>query len=177
MTISALSSRFPFLLPLTAIFVLIAPAVLQAAVFRIGNGPTPRVSLSVGSTGATIDQVSFSVTSGQLGNNQPITGSTPIRIIVSNRAAPAGTRPATLTADSSIPLKNGNSELPFNTIRWTAQDNDIPSGAFNGSNNQTLLTFINSRLITDVHQFEYANSVVLEAGVYTGRVTYTLTMP
>lgn len=171
------SPLFPFRLALTAVCALVASATLQAAVFKIGNGPTPMVSLSVGSAGATIDQVSFNVTSGQLGNNQPIAGSTPIQIIVLNRAAPPGTRPATLTADSSVSLRNGNSELLFNTIRWTAQDNDIPSGTFNGSNNQALLTFTNSRLITDVHRFEYANSVVLEAGIYTGRVTYTLTMP
>lgn len=156
---------------------MIFSATAFAAVFSIANGPTPLVSLTVGSSGTTIDRVSFNVSSGQLGNKQAITGSPTIAIAVSNRAAPPRSRPATLSADSSLPLKNGSHQLLFSTISWTAQDNDIPAGSFNDSANQTLLIFDNSSLITDVHQFTYKNTDVLEAGTYTGRVTYTLTMP
>ena len=79
--------------------------------------------------------------------------------------------------DSATPLRNGTGELRFSTISWTSRNNRIPAGSFDDSSNQTLLTFDNSTRIGDVLQFRYANSTVLEAGVYSGRVTYTLTMP
>ena len=43
--------------------------------------------------------------------------------------------------------------------------------------NQFLLSFPNSFLVLDYHRFIYDNTSILEAGRYTGRVTYTLSMP
>jgi hypothetical protein len=164
-------------LVLPAVCLLIVAGGLRAASFRVQNGPTPSVSLTVGSSGAAIDQVSFQVGSGQLGNGQPVTGSPAIRITVTNRAVPPFSRTATLTMDSSTPLRNGTSELRFSTISWTSRSNRIPAGKFDDSSDQTLLTTDNPRNTGDVLQFRYANSSMLEAGVYSGRVTYTLTMP
>jgi len=82
-----------------------------------------------------------------------------------------------LTVDSSIPLTNGAATLPFTEISWTSRDGDVPAGRYDGSNNQFLLSFPNSFLIRDSHRFSYENTSILEAGTYTGRVTYTLSMP
>jgi len=149
----------------------------QALRFRVINAPPPMLLLSIGSGGSHIDRVKFRVTSAELGNGNPVGGKPPVQIIVANRATPANSRTAVLTVDSSIPLRNGDHTVPFTVISWTTSDGEIPSGRYDGSGSQFLLSFGNSQLIRDKHEFFYDNTDILRAGTYEGRVTYTLTMP
>lgn len=156
---------------------LACPLPAGAVRFRIINAPPASLLLSIGSGGPRIDRVTFNVQAAELGNGVPIRGNPPIRIVVANRATPGGSRVAVLTADSSLPLQNGSHTVPLSVISWTSQDGDIPAGRYDGSSSQFLLSFDNSQLISEQHRFFYDNADVLEAGTYTGRVTYTLTMP
>ena len=169
-----------FYRPLIVILALLAITLpVQAVTFIVRGSPTPVVVIivddAVGSI-AGVDRVRFSVPPGNVGDGTPVIGSPRIRLILMARARPANSRLATVTADSSTPLSNGTSTIPFSEISWTASDADVPSGVFNDGI-QTLTTFLNSRLIFSFHTFQYANSSVLQPGTYRGRVTYTITMP
>ena len=107
----------------------------------------------------------------------PVGGNPPVHIIVANRATPANSRTAVLTADSSVPLLNDSHSVPLTVISWTSSDGEIPSGRYDGSGSQFLLSFTNSQQIRDKLEFFYDNTDILKAGTYEGRVTYTLTMP
>ena len=149
----------------------------QAAKFKINKPPTPGVMLSIGPGGAKIGEVSFKIKARDLGSGAPIRGKPDINIRIANRATPNNSRVAILTVDSSIPLQNAAHTTPFTSISWTARDNNIPAGRYDGSSSQFLFSFSNSQEISDRHRFFYDNTGILEVGTYTGRVTYTLTMP
>ena len=147
------------------------------AVFSVRNRPPAEIQLTIGSGGSHISVVRFNVSAGQLGNGTPIRGNPPVRVVLANRATPNFSRTAVLTVDSSTPMTNGSAILPFTTISWTSRDGDVPAGRYDGSSNQFIVSFPNSFLIRDSHRFSYDNTSILEAGTYTGRVTYTLSMP
>jgi len=153
----------------------VAPS--QSAKFKISNKPAPGVMLSIGPGGARIGEVAFRIKSRDLGNGVALRGKPDMKITVANRATPSNSRVAVLSVDSSIPLRNGSHTAPFTSISWVARDNNIPSGRYDGSSNQFLFSFANSQQVDDKHRFFYDNTGILEVGTYTGRVTYTLTMP
>ena len=107
----------------------------------------------------------------------PIRARPDVKIAVANRATPNNSRVAVLTVDSSIPLRNGAHNTPFTSISWISRKGIIPSGRYDGSSSQFQFSFSNSQEFSDKHSFYYDNAAVLKAGTYTGRVTYTLTMP
>jgi hypothetical protein len=152
-------------------------APLQAAKFKINNKPPPGVMLSIGPGGAKIGEVAFKIKAVDLGNGVALRGKPDMKITVANRAAPSNSRVAVLTVDSSIALRNGSHTAPFTSISWIAKDGNIPSGRYDGSASQFLFSFANSQEVKDKHRFYYDNTGILEVGTYTGRVTYTLTMP
>jgi len=98
-------------------------------------------------------------------------------------------RTATLTADSSAPLTSGGATIPFSQFAWTSSapgggpngclnaPATIPSGVFSATAGQPLISFNTSRRACMCAQFRYLNQSVVSAGTYTGRVTYTLSMP
>jgi hypothetical protein len=133
--------------------------------------------LSIGPGGARIGEVAFRISAGDLGNGIELRGNPGMNITVANRATPSNSRVAVLTVDSSIPLRNGSHAAPFTSISWVARDSNIPSGRYDASSNQFLFSFANSQQVRDRHRFFYDNTGILEVGTYTGRVTYTLTMP
>jgi len=147
-----------------------------AANFRITNSPVPAVMLSIGN-GPHVAEVTFKIQPAELGNGVPIRARPDVRIRVANRATPNNSRVAVLTVDSSIPLRNGAHTTPFTSISWISRNGIIPSGRYDGSTSQFQFSFNNSQEISDRHRFYYDNANVLEAGAYTGTVTYTLTMP
>jgi hypothetical protein len=178
----------------------------HALIFNLGNSPTRQLHLQVGTggTGAqvmpvnpTVDVVSVTVPAVALGNSASQVMSTsnpntidpypPValtcsdgrQVLVSAIArVPFGIANATLTVNSSAPLTNATGEvLPFSQISWTSSDGSIPSGAFNTGAAQTLLNMTTSRQYESCHTFSYANTGVVAAGTYRGRVTYTLSMP
>jgi hypothetical protein len=178
----------------------------QALIFNLGNSPARQLHLQVGTGGngaqvmavnPTVDVVSVNVPAAALGNsasqvmstsnpntidpNLPValTCSDGRKVLVSAIArVPFGVANATLTVNSSIPLTSASgATLPFSQISWTSSDNAIPSGTFNTSTAQTLLNMTTSRQYESCHTFSYANTGVVPAGTYRGRVTYTLSMP
>jgi hypothetical protein len=135
------------------------------------------MTLRIGSSGSTIDRVTFPVTgipgSGAVAGTS--TGTNPVPFQASGRLTGPGT--VSLTANSSQPLINasGNS-IPFNQISWQGSG-DLASGRFNGTANQLILqrstgtTFNN---ISGTMAFSYDNTLFVPSGTYSGRVTYTL---
>jgi hypothetical protein len=94
---------------------------------------------------------------------------------------PAGTGTGVLSVTSPANLTSGTSNIPFSQISWTSTANgnataDIPAGAFNGGT-LTLTNIAAGTWVENCHTFSYANSSVVPAGTYTGRVTYTLALP
>lgn len=87
----------------------------------------------------------------------------------------------TVTAPTSLTNAAGNT-IPFTQISWTSSGNGdtgtqpFPSGAFTGGT-QTLGNFQVNTWRESCHTFSYGNDAVVAAGTYTGRVTYTLTVP
>ncbi len=90
---------------------------------------------------------------------------------------------AVLSAQSSAPMTDGaGNSIPFTQISWTSSGNGdtgaepIPAGTFNGGT-QTLANFPVNNWQESCHSFSYANSAVVAAGTFSGRVTYTLVSP
>ena len=89
---------------------------------------------------------------------------------------------ATLTAQSPPSLSTtGGDSIPFSSISWQssgAQDTGttIPASTFVGGT-QTIYNASNNTWFESCLNFRYANSAIVPAGTYSGRVTYTLTAP
>ena len=90
---------------------------------------------------------------------------------------------ATVRATSPANLVNaGGQTIPFNQISWTSSGNGdtgaqpFPAGTFVGGS-QTIGSINRNQWAESCHTFSYANSSVVAAGTYTGRVTYTLSTP
>ena len=148
-----------------------------AIVFNIPDRTVPRLRLIVGSSGPRIDEVDFTVPLADLGNGNPITSTSSISFQMVIRARASSPLTGILSVDSSTPLSNGSSTLPFGDISWTSRYGDIPGGTFDGTAYQVLVTYPSSVRVNDRLTFIYANTRILEAGTYTGRVVYTLAFP
>jgi len=178
----------------------------QALSFNLGPSPTRQLHLQVGSGGngtnslannPVIDRLSTSVPLANVGNGVAQTFTTsnpntidpypPVALTCTGGSAvlvsiiarlPTGSGTATLQANSSIPLSNAAGDtISFTAVRWTATDAGIPSGTFSGTAAQTLATVTTNNQIENCHTFSYTNARLVPAGTYTGRVTYTLSMP
>ena len=165
---------------IVSIWLLFSSFALAEIVF-LKKGAPSEVRVTVGAdTGVTT--INYEVPAVVSGDGTPISG-TPagVRIQVSARRATAREMNQVyyiLTADSSIPLTNGVSTIPFTEISWTAQDGDIPDGRFDGTSSQIILGLTRARWqVSDFHTFTYDNTLALPAGVYTGTVTYTISIP
>lgn len=158
-------------------------AAAGAITFNLKNQASNEISIKVGTGSTKVSEVAFSIPASQLGNGTTITGSPTIKIKVEIRAT--GTNPLTafLTVDSfTNPLQiidpGSTNSIPFSQISWTSRNGDIPSGTFAGTIDQPLVDFPSSqRKLDDFHTFIYANTLSLEAGTYTGQVTYTFALP
>ncbi len=96
----------------------------------------------------------------------------------------AGTATATVRATVPTSLVNaGGDTIPFSQISWTSAGNGdgaapqpFPAGTFIPGL-QVIGTIARNQWAESCHTFAYANSNVVAAGTYTGRVTYTLAIP
>jgi hypothetical protein len=172
----------PIFCPIVLMIFLLWPARTEAISFNLNNRAAPRVRIQVGAMGNKVSEVAFSVPASQLGNGTLITGSETISIVLEVRASAATPLTAFLTVDSlSHPLTIDDpgsiSSIPFSQISWTAQDGDIPAGHFEDTINQPIVDFPSSQGYSDVLTFQYANTLDLEAGTYSGRVIYTWAVP
>jgi hypothetical protein len=153
----------------------------SAEIVFIKKGAPSEVRVTVGAdTGVTT--VNYEVPAVMSGDGTPISG-TPAGVLIRVSARRATSQELNqvyyiLTADSSVPLTNGVNTIPFTEISWTAQDGDIPAGRFDGTSSQIILGPTRSRWqVSDWHTFTYDNTLTLPAGVYTGSVTYTISIP
>jgi hypothetical protein len=94
---------------------------------------------------------------------------------------PSGSGNAVLSVSSPTSLTSGGNTIPFTQISWSSTANgnttaDIPAGPFNGGT-ITLANIAAGTWVETCHSFTYANTAVVAAGTYTGRVTYSLALP
>ncbi|TWO66140.1 hypothetical protein FN976_26715 [Caenimonas sedimenti] len=134
---------------------------------------------------------------GVAGNGAPaVNPAGGVLFVVSTNRRGGGADVVRLTANSSAGLTCSSGvclgagiTIPFSTISWTSYEilgggfaSGIPSGTFTGAAAQTLFTNTvpagnDSLIATNVLLFQYANTTLYPSGTYTGRVTYTLTVP
>ena len=145
---------------------------------QIGNGQFG-VSGLFGPPAGLVNEVSFTIPPGVLpGDGTPVIGTPEIPVAVIGYRGGSRVR-FTVTMNSSVPLVSGSGDtLPMSEISWTTRDGDIPSGRFNQGAAQTLYS-LNTRWpqgrgVIDYLTFRYDNDTVYPAGVYTGRVVYTI---
>jgi hypothetical protein len=160
---------------------------------QVGNG-------TANANNTTINLVSVSVPAAAVGNGTALsmtsdsTQSTsffdnfavcnpPAQVYVGGfyRQPTTTTTAAVLQVTSPANLTSGADVIPFSQISWTSTANgnaaaDIPAGQFTGGT-QLLANIPSNRWLENCHTFSYANTNVVPAGTYNGRVTYTLTAP
>ncbi|MBB1059956.1 hypothetical protein [Marilutibacter spongiae] len=174
----------------------------RALYLRVGNGVFTG-NYSNGGTpgsGGGINTVSVTVPSASLGNSTPLAMTGNASQITSNWDGYAFCNTgqiyiggfyryyysfysATLTVTAPADLASpAGDRIPFSEISWTSSGNGdsgaqpIPSGSFTGGE-QVLASFPANTWRESCMSFRYANSSVAAAGVYSGRVTYTLAAP
>ncbi|UCG72167.1 MAG: hypothetical protein JSV45_13095 [Chromatiales bacterium] len=147
---------------------------------QIGHGDLSSYGL-LGPPASLIDEVAFTFPAGvQSGDGTPVAG-TPVIPIAFLGYSGRNRSIYRITIDSSAGLTNINGDsMPFSEFSWVTQDGDIPAGQFNNSPNQLLFQYSQrgrrrARGIVDYLSFSYANTQIYPAGVYTGRVFFTIT--
>jgi hypothetical protein len=173
----------------------------RAIYLQVGSGGYTGVHSSGGTPGnnATVNVVSVTVSAANVGggagqvmaSNSPVSQSPIDGFVFCNPPSQvyigAWSRPgnrggvATLTVTSPTSLTSGSDMIPFNQISWVMSGNgdtvfQFPNGTFTGGA-QTLATFPANTWKEQCMTFTYANSIVPAAGTYTGRATYTLSLP
>ena len=141
------------------------------------------VAVPAGSVGSGS---SLQMTSNSTAAQSPIDGyafcNPPSQVYIGAWSRPgSGSGVATLTVTTPTTLTSGSDTIPFSQISWVMSGNgetsfQFPNGTFNGGT-QTLGTFPANTWKEQCMTFTYANSVVPAAGTYTGRATYTLSLP
>lgn len=153
----------------------------------IGSG-SAEIYVGAGYSNPSVDTINFRVPGAKVGDGTPVAGlennsRTATLIDARIRAPRANSRIGIWTVDSSQPLSCatpatcGSTTIPMNRFRWVSQGGEVGDGSFDGSTNQPLYSFPNSRYVYVFKTFYYANDAIVPAGRYTGRVVYTLTMP
>ncbi len=174
----------------------------RALYLRVGNGAFSGNYQSGGTpgNGGGINTVSATVPSGSLGNGTSVAMTGNATQVTSNWDGYAFCNAgqiyiggfyryyfsfytATLTVTAPNDLVNANGDrIPFSQISWTSSGNGdtgaqpVPSGSFTGGE-QSLASFPANSWRESCMSFRYANSNVVAAGQYNGRVTYTLAAP
>lgn len=190
--------------PVHSFIVNIAAADPRTAYLQVGVGAFSANYNAGGTpqTNATINVVSVTVPAAQVGTgvSQAMTSnstasashydgyifcSAPAQLYIGGfyRSVAAGGA-ATVRATVPTSLVNGGGDtIPFSQISWTSSGNGdgaaaqpFPAGTF-APGVQVIGSIARNQWAESCHTFSYANSNVVAAGTYTGRVTYTLTTP
>jgi len=173
----------------------------RAIYLQVGSGGYIGFYNAGGTPGsnATINVVSVTVSSANVGtgaaqamtsnstvSQSPIDGfvfcNPPSQVYIGAWSRPGpGSGVATLTVATPTNLTSGSDSIPFSQISWVMSGNgdsvfQFPNGTFAGGT-QTLATFPANTWKEQCMTFSYANTVVPAAGTYTGRATYTLSLP
>ena len=174
----------------------------RAIYLQVGAGGYSGTYSSGGTPGnnSTINVVSVTVPAASVGSGaaqamtsnstvaqSPIDGYTfcnpPSQVYIGAwfRRSGSGSEIATLTVTSPTSLTSGGDTISFSQISWVMSGNgdtafQFPNGTFSGGT-QTLATIPANTWKEQCMTFSYANSVVPAAGTYSGRATYTLSLP
>lgn len=174
-----------------SLFLQVGAGTMTGGNFRTGGTP---------GNNSTINRVSVTVPAASLGAGaRPMTTdstvtqspwdgytfcSVPTKVYVGGfYRTPGAASNATLSATAPTTLVNATGDtIPFNTISWISSGNGdatatIPSGTFVGGAAQNLLNVSRNTWFESCLQFNYANTQLVPAGSFTGRVNYTLTAP
>lgn len=191
--------------PVAQAFIVAINPGTRAVYLRVGDGAFTGTYQGGGIPGnlTTVNRVSVSVAANAVGNgvDQPMTSSAtqttsnwdgyvfcnlPAEVYIGGffrRPGSSGTATLTATAPANL-TSPGGTTIPFSQISWLSTGNSedastpqpILAGAFTGAA-QTLASFPGNTWRESCHSFRYANDTVVAAGVYTGRVVYTLVAP
>ena len=172
----------------------------RAVYLRVGDGAFTGQYQSGGTPGnlATVNVVSVAVPAAAVGNGTLQAMTTAARLtsdldgfafctagqvyIGGFYREPGNAGTASLIANAPANLTTGAGDtIAFSQISWTSTGNGdasepIPAGTFSGGA-QVLTTFPVNTWRESCHGFRYANGAVVAAGVYGGRVVYTLSAP
>ncbi len=184
----------------------LAAAPAQAWVLTLTAGPK-QLFLMVGAgtasaNNATINTVSVSVPVASLGNGSALAMTSdssqalspydsypvcnpPAQVYVGGSYrqpnATTGSASATLQVSTPASLTSGADTIPISQISWTSTANgnataDIPAGTFNGGT-LPLANIARNTFVENCFSYSYANAAVVPAGTFTGRATFTLSVP
>lgn len=187
-----------------AFIVNISGGLTPQVYLRIGDGGYSGTFQGGGTpqNNPTVNRVSVTVPAASVGNGTPLAMTSnatqaashydayafcnlPSQVYVGgfNRGGVFSGGNGVLTATVTIPLTNATGDvIPFSQISWTSSGNGdtgaqpFPAGTFTGGT-QTLANFPVNTWRESCHAFSYANSNLVAAGTYNGRVTYTLSVP
>ncbi|MGH6625352.1 MAG: hypothetical protein ACRECD_02200 [Burkholderiaceae bacterium] len=174
-----------------SLFLQVGAGTMTGGNFNAGG--TPGNNTTVNSVSVTVPAASLGAGTQAMTTNSAVTTSpwdgytfcsVPAQVYVGGfYRTPGAAANATLTATSPANLTSaGGDTVPFSTISWVSGGNGdasptIPSGSFVGGTTQTLLSIARNRWFESCLQFNYANTALVAAGTFTGRVTYTLSAP
>ena len=157
------------------------------------SGGTPGPSTTVNLVSATLSAAD--VTSGSavtMTSNSPTTSSwdnfafcnvPQVYVGGFNRYSHKRGSSASLSVSAPSALTNAAGDtISFGTISWTVSGNGdmvnaFPDGSFTPGGTVFLYTMPANQWAEGCMAFSYSNASVVGAGTYTGRVTYTLTVP
>ncbi len=191
------------LAPASHAYVVTITAGTKSLYLQVGVGTISGGTFSAGGTPAnngTINSVSVTVPVANLGagtramtTDSTVTASAydgfafcavPAQVYVGGFfRTPGASANATLTVTAPNNLVNiAGDTIPFSTVSWISGGTGdatptIPSGTFVGGAAQTLLSVTRNTWFESCLQFNYANTQLVPAGTFKGRVSYTLTAP
>jgi hypothetical protein len=170
----------------------------EAVVTDLGNiaQSQHQIRIRIGADQSGVDTVNFGTIMGErVGNGQAVNAQT-AGVSLSVQAWTLGDteRVVTVTADSSAgmncvtPASCGNITIPFDTVSWSVGGTQksggdgvngagLRSGTFSTSAVQPIARFSSDTRLQSTLFFRYANATVYPAGTYSGRVTFTASMP
>lgn len=145
-------------------------------------GAAPQLRLGVGTLGATVDTVTFSLLAADVGNAVRINGAPSVLIeVAAKRSGSTGPATVTLQVDSSAVLTSASSgPMPFTEFGWYSTGvfhNDV---IFSGATDQEVVTSFTAgngqTSREDTLTFFYLNDDVYPADTYTGVITFRAAM-
>lgn len=178
-----------------AVYLQVGTGTMSGGGGRYTQGGVPGTNTTVNLVSATLSVAD--VTSGSavtMTSDSPITTSpydgwsfcnVPQQVYVGgfNRYKNKHGSSASLSVSAPSALTNAAGDtISFGTISWTVSGNGdtvnaFPDGSFTPGGTVFLYTMPANQWAEGCMAFSYSNASVVGAGTYTGRVTYTLTVP
>jgi hypothetical protein len=182
----------------------LVPLEVAAVFTNIGDisylQPQHSVRLRVGSPSGVVDSVGFTIPGDTVGSGKAIlqdvspgANAALVQVEIQARTMNPGDRTVlvTVTTPSGLCHSAGCTAaiIPMTEIAWTSLNvqtggadgntaqGGIDSGVFAATTTTTLLTFPSGQRAINSLQFRFLNTTLFPAGTYSGRVTFTASMP